>query len=92
MRRAARTDDNQTEIVEALRAIGASVRVTSMIGQGFPDLVVGIFGKNHLLEIKDGKKPKSAQGLTADEAIFINEWKGKVKVVSTVEEAIAALK
>jgi len=92
MRRAARTDDNQTQIVEALRSIGATVQILSAVGKGCPDLLVGIFCKNFLLEIKDGAKPKSAQGLTAHEAIWINEWKGKVAVVSNVDEAIAALK
>lgn len=41
MRRAARTDANQVEIVSALRAIGCSVSDTSGVGGGFPDLAVG---------------------------------------------------
>lgn len=39
-RRAAKTDANQTKVVEHLRRAGLSVAVTSMVGNGFPDLVV----------------------------------------------------
>ena len=39
-----RVDRNQPEIVEALREAGASVAHTHAIGQGFPDIVVGVQG------------------------------------------------
>ena len=39
-----RVDRNQPEIVEALREVGASVGHTHAIGQGFPDVVVGVQG------------------------------------------------
>lgn len=48
MRRAAKTDDNQKEIVAAFRRLGFTVAVTSALGQGFPDLVVGKWG-NYIL-------------------------------------------
>ena len=41
MRRAARTDANQAEIVAALRGVGASVQPLHAVGQGCPDLLVG---------------------------------------------------
>ena len=41
MRQDARKDANQTQIVDALRGVGATVAITSMLGHGFPDLVVG---------------------------------------------------
>ena len=40
MRRAYRKDGNQTKIEEHLRKAGLSVFDTSMVGNGFPDLVV----------------------------------------------------
>jgi len=40
-RRAARTDDNQTLIVEALEGAGASVQSLASTGNGCPDLVIG---------------------------------------------------
>lgn len=86
--RAARVDDNQDEIKNALRDIGASVFVTSNVGNGFGDLVVGFRGVNYLLEIKDGSKPPSRRKLTPAEAKFHDEWRGQVDVVNSVDEAL----
>jgi len=55
MRHAARVDSNQTEIVAAFRAIGASVFVLKLP----VDLLVGYAGKTVLVEVKD---PTSAYG------------------------------
>lgn len=90
MRRAARVDANQAEIVEVLRAVGASVWITSSIGDGGPDIVVGYRGRNFLYEIKDGEKYASKTRLTADEREFHESWHGIVFIVRSVDEAIAA--
>ena len=86
---AKRTDSNQTEIVNALRKCGCSVYITSMVGNGFTDIVFGFCGLNFLGEIKDGKKPPSARKLTIDEKKFHEEWKGQVCILESVEQAIA---
>ena len=84
-------DENQSDIVAALRAIGATVRVISQ-GDGIPDLLVGFMGKTILLEVKDGKKPPSARKLTPAEQKFFDEWRGgSLAIVNTVDEAIAAV-
>lgn len=88
MRRAARTDANQAAIIEALRAIGASVRDTSAVGNGFPDLVAGFRGRTWLLECKDGNKPPSARKLTPDQIEFKSTWRGHWAVVNSPEEAL----
>ena len=88
MRLRARTDQNQTEIVKALRQIGCSVKVTSKLGRGFPDLVVGYRKRNLLLEVKDGNKPLSERRLTPDEQKFDNEWAGQVDVVESPVDAV----
>jgi hypothetical protein len=44
MSRARRTDDNHTELVDALRDDQVSVTSTAMVGGGFVDLVVGVDG------------------------------------------------
>ncbi len=88
MRRAARTDANQAEIVKALRATGASVAITSAVGGGFPDLVCGHRGRNWLLECKDGRKPPSARELTPDQIEFKATWRGHWAVVNSPEEAL----
>lgn len=91
MRRAAKTDANQSEIVAALRKIGASVQPLHAVGQGCADILVGWRGMNTLLEIKDSAKPPSARKLTPDQVKWHEEWRGQVAVVSTIEEAIQAV-
>ncbi|MBS4034375.1 MAG: hypothetical protein KGZ85_07930 [Ignavibacterium sp.] len=83
-----RADLNQSEIVRALRAVGATVHITSQVGGGFPDLVCAISGKNYLIEIKN----KDARGkLSTSQLIFRDKWKGKVHVVETVDEALKVI-
>lgn len=91
MRRAARTDRNQQDVIDALRRVGASVCDTSRLGEGFPDLVVGFRADNFMLEVKDGTKPPSARKLTLAEEEFINNWRGTVYVVNNVDEALQAI-
>ena len=91
MRRAAKVDDNQTEIVAALRKIGATVQPLHAVGRGCPDILVGWRGMNTILEIKDGKKPPSARKLTEDQEKWHAAWRGQVTVVETVEQAIEAI-
>jgi len=91
MRRAAKVDRNQNEIVDALRKIGASVQPLHAVGQGCPDILVGWRGMNTVLEIKDGSKPPSARKLTPDQVEWHEAWRGQVTVVETVEQAIEAV-
>lgn len=91
MRRVAKTDANQPEIVAALRKMGASVTLLSQVGGGCPDLLVGIAGVNLLLEVKDGSKPPSARKLTADQVEWHGSWRGQKAVVASVEEAMSVL-
>jgi len=90
MRRKHKTDANQKEIVEHLRRAGLSVAITSMVGSGFPDLVVANSRKTVLVELKDGGKSKSAQKLTPDEIDFIDRWKGEI-IVATDAKTILNL-
>jgi len=66
MRRAARVDANQSEIVAALRKIGAVVLITSQLKNLF-DIIVCFDSKVYLVEIKDGDKPPSQRKLTSGE-------------------------
>jgi hypothetical protein len=92
MRRAARTDENQEQIVKALRAVGASVQSLAAVGHGVPDLLVGYQGKNILIEIKDGNKTPSKRKLTDDQVKWHESWNGgAVAVVDSVDAAWAAL-
>lgn len=88
-----RVDSNQMELVRIWRSLGASVAITSMLGNGFPDVVVGITTikgnkVNILVEIKDGEKPLSKQKLTEDEIKFHELWKGHICIIRSAAEAI----
>jgi hypothetical protein len=92
MRRAAHIDSNQSAIVDALRAAGASVEPKlARVGEGCPDLLVGIRGVNALFEIKDGEKTPSRRKLTQDEKDWHAEWRGTVYVIYSVEQALKVL-
>lgn len=90
VRRKGRVDVNQAEVVAALRAIGAAVAITSSLGGGFPDLVVGYRGVNWLLEVKDGNKPPSGQRLTPDEIEFHGVWgqHAPIYIVNSPQQAV----
>jgi hypothetical protein len=91
MRRAARVDVNQPAIVEALRAVGASVQPLHMVGKGCPDLLVAFRGDTFVFEVKDGAKPPSQRRLTPDEAQWHTGWQAPVYVVESVEDALRVI-
>lgn len=73
-----RRDQNEGEIVDALRAVGA--HVTPISGKGAPDLLVRFRGIVVGLEVKTGKgRRTAAQEVTA--------W----PVVRNVEDALSAI-
>jgi hypothetical protein len=87
MRRRAKTDTNQTSLTAGLRQAGVSVQPIHMIGQGCPDLLVGLAGQNYILELKAPGAP-SRQRLTPDEVEWHATWRGQVAVVRTLDEAL----
>jgi hypothetical protein len=92
MRRAAKVDRNQTEIVQALRQVGATVQSLAACGDGVPDLLVGFRRGTFLLEVKDGTKKPSARELTPDQIAWHLQWGGGAcVVVNSVPEALAAI-
>jgi Holliday junction resolvase len=91
MRYANRIDANQNQIVDAMRKVGAVVRIISQ-GDGIPDLLVGYKGFTILMEVKDGDKVPSARKLTEAEQKFFDDWQGgMLVVVNSVEEALEIL-
>lgn len=92
IRRAARVDANQSEIVSTLRAIGVHVTDLSGAGNGVPDLCCMWRGQTYWLEVKDGSKPPSRRKLTVEQVRFHDGARQvgvKVHVVTTVDEALA---
>lgn len=93
MRRAAKIDANQAEIVDALRKAGATVQSLAAVGNGVPDLLIGFRGITVLAEVKDGLKPPSGQSLTPLQMEWHRNWNGgTLCVVNDVESALRILK
>lgn len=99
-RRAAKTDTNQTAIVQALRKAGYVVAITSQLGDGYPDIHVARAERSTLMEIKTAPSAKWESFdlhsirrtglLTDDELEFHNRWPCYIPIVFDVAEAIAA--
>lgn len=87
MRRAARQDSNQPELVLALRKIGAKVY---HIGKPL-DLLIGYRGKTLILECKRLDKKGHADEFTKEQRDFLATWPGQVDIVYTIDEAISAV-
>ena len=85
-RRARRTDANHSEIAVAFEKSGFSVHRTN----GDWDLTVGYGGITILVEVKDGKKPPSARKLTPREATFHATWTGGIRLITCVDDVLAA--
>lgn len=81
-RHAAKRDKNESEIIDALKAVGAQVYPLS--AKGVPDLLVAYRGSTFLLETKSkGGK------LTADQQVFFEAWDGGVlAIVRSVDDAL----
>ncbi len=84
MKRAARSDKNQIAIVKALRKVGASVLHLHRLGQGAPDILVGLAGKNYLFELKANLK----SSMTPMEKDFFFRWRGQVHVAFCAEDIL----
>ncbi len=88
--RQGKPDANQAEIVKDLRARHYSVSITSGMGHGFPDLVIGHLcasgPRNTMLEVKpEGKSQTQA------EIDFQGDWKGQYDIVHSTEEALRVI-
>ena len=87
-RRAAKRDDNERGIVDALRAAGAFVQPLDAV-----DLLVGYRGRWVVMEVKDPAKPFSQQKLTFDQVKLIERLRNRapLHVVQTPEQALAVI-
>jgi hypothetical protein len=90
---ARRVDANHAQVVATLRAAGAWVWDTSRLGGGFPDLLVyhPRAGGAFLVEVKDGRRPPSERRLTPAEERFARAYPGRLVVVCSPDDALAAI-
>lgn len=87
--RAKRVDQNQKDVVKALRGMGVSVFHLHEVGKGCPDLLCGINNKTFLVEVKADEKAT----FTPAQIEFQKAWKGEPVVrINNVDEAIAFIK
>lgn len=86
MRRAAKVDQNQEQIVSALRAAGASVQSLAPIGKGCPDILAAFRNRMFMMEIKRDKgKPNEMQKR------WHIGWNAPVYVVRSPDEALKVI-
>ena len=86
-RRKTSRDANHIEIVDKLRAIGATVVDLASVGGGVPDILVGWRGRTYLLEIKTTKGY-----IRATQEQFFRSWMGgRIAVVRSFDEALDVL-
>ena len=86
VRRAARVDAVQSEIVKALRSVGGKVLHLHQVGGGCPDLLVWGRGRTFLVEVKS-----PGEQINKLQAEFIAAWPGEIHVVNSPEQAVKAL-
>ena len=87
-RRAARTDDNQTEVVKLFRKLGWTVLIISQL-KNCCDIMVSKGGRTIAIEIKDGKKPLYERKLTEGEKAFKEKWQGEYSLVICNDDVIS---
>jgi hypothetical protein len=91
----AKKDENHDEIAEALKAIpGVTVQSLHAVGGGCTDLLVGVAGRNLLIEVKPGPgltKDKRRWVLNATQEDWHRAWTGQKCVVWTAAEAVAVV-
>jgi len=84
MRYRRRTDENQREIMQALRTLGFCVFDLSNVGRGCPDLLVGRKGRIWLIEVKN---TAGRNRIGEAQAAFAIDW--PVTVIRTVADVQA---
>ena len=87
MRRAAKVDANQTEVVEAFRKLGCSVQSLAVLGNGVPDIMVSLGGITWLVEVKAGKGKENPL-----QTAWASSWLGCRAVVRDLEGVIVTVK
>ena len=86
MARANQRDANEQEIVDALRAAGATVVRLEPSEPGLPDLLIGFQEETFLQEVKN---PRAKNQLSYGQIRFHRLWRGRpIVVVHTPLEAL----
>lgn len=92
LRRAAKVDANQPEIVEAFRRMGCSVLNISQLKRCCDIVVSKGLRATAMVEIKDGSLPKSKRQLTEGEMDFMHSWKGLYFIVESLDDVVRVVR
>ncbi len=87
---ARRKDDNHTEVVGWLRAMGCSVE-TIHGATGMPDIICGLFGLTELVEVKPVAGETRRRELRETQREWHSKWKGRKPVVVRTLDDCAGL-
>ena len=81
-------DKNQSEIVHALRQVGATVILLHEAGEGIPDLLIGYRRETYLMEVKS----KTGK-LNERQQLWHSDWRGDpVSIVRSIDDALNAIR
>ncbi len=86
-------DNNQKEIVQLLRDTGIiSVAITTGVGHGFPDLIVGFYSAKYDMFINLLFEVKTQSGkLRLEQQHWHENWKGNVYVIRSFHDAMSII-
>ncbi|MFT5483327.1 MAG: hypothetical protein ACI9GW_001984 [Halieaceae bacterium] len=92
IRQRANRDANHGELVKVFESLGGTWMETYQLPNEL-DGILGIYGIDQRVEIKNPDQPTSKRALTAGEVETIEGWGGRTPVVvSTQEEALSLVK
>lgn len=92
MNRYSKKDNNHDALCKAFVKLGCSVAELHNAGiAGWPDLVVGCMGVNHLVEVKNPDTRYGQAGLNTNQQAFNRDWRGKPAEVTTSIHDVSAL-
>ncbi len=89
-RKYTRRDANHEAVADDFRALGCTVADTDSTGiPGWPDLVVGCVGVNHLVEVKNRATAYGRAGLSETQSVFNRDWRGeRVHTVECTDDVV----
>lgn len=91
MRRAAKVDETQPEVIEAFEANGFTVQRLDGVGKGCPDLAVALWGYTAFVEVVGPAKIKKypPRGVMPNQQEWHDAWGGDVHVIRNRDDAMA---
>ena len=78
--------------MKGLRRAGCTVQSLAAVGQGCPDIVVGLEGRTFLFELKNPDVDSTHQKLTPLEAQWHAMWKGQVTTATSAEAILTYMR